>query len=243
MFASRILIAAVFACSALAFAQDNSWDKVRYNGGSLSTKVDAKEWDNRLSVTSNAVYFQLKDGQKLEIPTKDVTRLSYGQEAHRRLSTIIVLFGLFHKSRLHYIGIEYTNEGQKGGLLLQGDKDDYRAILIALENATHAPLSVVEKDREFLPESLQATVVKDTEEADVKTAPAKKDSGTLALTSKPSGVDVYVDNTFAGSTPCTLTMGPGKHTVKLTAKDYQVWLRELKVREGAEMAIDAILEK
>jgi hypothetical protein len=238
MCALRILIATIFVCSALALAQDNRWDKVRYNGGSLSTKVDPKDWDNQLSVTPNAIYFQLKDGQKLEIPTKDVTGLSYGQEAHHRLSTIIVLFGLFHKSRLHYIGVEYTSAGKKGGLLLQGDKDDYRAILLALEGATHAPLSVIDKDREFLPESLQATVVKEAEEGDVK-----KDAATLSLTSKPSGVDVYVDNTFAGSTPCTLTMDAGRHTVKITAKDYQVWLRELKVREGAELTINATLEK
>jgi hypothetical protein len=242
MFASRILIAAIFVCSAFAFAQDNSWDKVRYNGGSLSTKVDPKEWDNHLSVSSDVINFQLKDGQTLAIATKDVTGLSYGQEAHHRLSTIIVLFGLFHKSRLHYIGIEYTSAGKKGGLLLQGDKDDYRAILLALEGATRAPLSVIDKDREFLPESLQATVVKEADEADVKAA-AKKDSATLSLTSKPSGVDVYVDNTFAGSTPCILTIDAGKHTVKLTAKDYQVWLRELKVREGAEMTMNATLEK
>jgi hypothetical protein len=242
MYALRTLITVVLVCSAVACAQDNSWDKVRYNGGSLSTKVDPKDWDNQLSVTSNAIYFQLKDGQKLEIPTKDVTGLSYGQEAHHRLSTIIVLFGLFHKSRLHYIGIEYTSAGKKGGLLLQGDKDDYRAILLVLEGSTHAPLSVIDKDREFLPESLQATVVKEAEEGDVKAA-ANKDAATLSLTSKPSGVDVYVDNSFAGSTPCTLTMDAGKHTVKLTAKDYQVWLRELKVREGAEMTINATLEK
>jgi PEGA domain len=242
MFASRLLIILFLICSALSYAQDNSWDKVRYNGGSLSTKVDPKDWDNQLSVTSNAIYFQLKDGQKLEIPTKDVTGLSYGQEAHHRLSTIIALFGLFHKSRLHYVGIEYSSAGKKGGLLLQGDKDDYRAILLALESATHAPLSVVEKDREFLPESLQATVVKEADEGDVK-ATAKKESATLSLTSKPSGVDVYVDNTFAGSTPCTVTMDAGKHAVKLTAKDYQVWLRELKVREGEEMTINATMEK
>jgi hypothetical protein len=38
-------------------------------------------------------------------------------------------------------------------------------------------------------------------------------------------------------------MDAGRHTVKITAKDYQVWLRELKVREGAELTINATLEK
>jgi len=70
----------------------------------------------------------LKDGKKLEIPPKSVTSLSYGQEAHRRVGTMVALailvapvalFGLFHKTRLHYIGIQYTTPDNKtGGILL-----------------------------------------------------------------------------------------------------------------------------
>ena len=57
-----------------------------------------------------------KDGKRLEIPPKSVTSLSYGQEAHRRVGTMVALavlvspvalFGLMHKTRLHYIGIQY----------------------------------------------------------------------------------------------------------------------------------------
>jgi len=65
---------AVFVCSALVLhAQGNSWDNVRYNGGTLQTKVDPKDWDNRLTVTSDKITLQLKDKQTLEIPTPSVT--------------------------------------------------------------------------------------------------------------------------------------------------------------------------
>ncbi len=67
----------ILVCSGLVlYAQGNSWDKVRYNGGTLQTKVDPKDWDNRLTVTSDKVILQLKDKQTLEIPTSSVTGLS-----------------------------------------------------------------------------------------------------------------------------------------------------------------------
>ena len=61
------------------------------NGGSVDSKVDPKEWKNTLTVTSDFITLSLKDGKKLQIPPKSVTSLSYGQEAHRRVGTMIAL--------------------------------------------------------------------------------------------------------------------------------------------------------
>src|SRR5271154_3792098 len=154
----------------------------------------------------------LKDGKKVEISPKTVTSLSYGQEAHRRVGTMIALailvspvalFGLLHKTRLHFIGIQYTLPDNKtGGILLQGDKDNYRAILVALQGVTGAPVSVGEKDREFVPVSVRTEVAKGNEEksADKKSGDEKPtenkpadsastDSakGTVIVSSTPSG--------------------------------------------------------
>src|ERR1700732_2816090 len=111
-------VAVILLCCAISTAgQGNSFDKVRYNGGSVDSKVDPKDWHNQLTVTSDMITLALKDGKKLEIPPTSVTSLSYGQEAHRRVVTIIALailispvalFGLLHKTRLHFIGIQYT---------------------------------------------------------------------------------------------------------------------------------------
>ena len=131
-------VLAVFLCSVMVtWAQGNSFDRVRYNGGSVDSKVDPKEWNNHLTVNSDMITLSLKDGKNLEIPPKSVTSLSYGQEAHRRVGTMVALavlvapvalFGLFHKTRLHYIGIQYhTPDNKTAGILLQGDKDNYRA--------------------------------------------------------------------------------------------------------------------
>jgi hypothetical protein len=74
----------------------------------------------------------------------------------------VALFGLFHKTRLHYIGVQYKlPEGKSGGILLQGDKDNYRAILVALQGVANVPVSVAEKERSFVPVGIDTTVAKE----------------------------------------------------------------------------------
>src|ERR1700730_15880615 len=143
-------VAVILLCCATSTAgQGNSFDKVRYNGGSVDSKVDPKDWHNHLTVTSDMITLALNDGKKVEVPAKAVTSISYGQEAHRRVGTMVALailvapvalFGLFHKTRLHYIGVQYaTPDNKTAGILLQGDKDNYRAILVALQGVTGVP--------------------------------------------------------------------------------------------------------
>ncbi len=252
---------AVLLCSALVlYAQGNSWDKVRYNGGTLQTKVGPKDWDNRLTVTSDKITLQLKDKQTLEIATPSVTGLSYGQEAHRRVGTMIALgilvaplalFGLFHKTRLHFIGIEYkTPDGKGAGVLLQGDKSNYRAILMALRGATGAPVAVSEKDREFVPTGVETRVVKDSEPEKpaqpVEKAAVPKESaalGTILVTTTPDGAEVFADGGFVGNAPATLKLSSGKHVIRVAAAGYKDWTREITVPAGSELKLAAALEK
>ncbi len=250
-FAYRFL--ALLLCATMsvyAVSDGNSWNKVRYNGGTFQTKVDPKDWDNHLTVTSDLITFKLKDGQLVEIQSKSVTGLSYGQEAHRRVGTMIALgilvsplalFGLMHKTRLHFIGIEYKDKDGKGvGLLLQGHKDNYRAILTALEGATGAPLSVSEKDREYVPGLPNTKVVNE------KSAEASSEAsatGSVAVKSTPDAADVSVDGNFNSNTPATLKVAPGKHTIKVTMSGYKEWTREITVSAGSDVQLNAILEK
>ena len=164
------LLALLVLAPHAAFAQGNSWDKVRYNGGTVETKVKPDEWDNNLTVTSDKILLTLKDGQAVAIDPTKVTSISYGQEAHRRVGTMVALgiifapaalFGLFHKTRLHYIGVQYnTPDGKNAGILLQGDKDNYRAMLVALQGVSGAPVAVGDKDREFIPVGVTTQVAK-----------------------------------------------------------------------------------
>lgn len=263
---SRQFLAVVLALTTFAYAEGNSWDRVRYNGGTLQTKVDPKDWDNHLTVTSDLITFKLKDGQTIEIPTKSVTQLSYGQEAHRRVGTMVALgilvaplalFGLFHKTRLHFIGIEYTTaEQKKAGLLLQGDKGNYRAILMALKGATGVAVVVSEKDREYVPTGVATTVVKEPEQQQGEQKPSAatatpaagtgssttaKSSAELEISSTPAGADIEIDGNFVGSTPSTVGVGAGDHLVVLKKKGFRPWERKLTASTG-HVSINAELE-
>jgi hypothetical protein len=259
-FSARI-IALFLSMTLIAYGQGNSFDRVRYNGGSVNSKVDPKEWKNRLTITSDHITLKLKDSQEVNIAPKSVTSLSYGQEAHRRVGTMIALavlvapvalFGLFHKTRLHYIGIQYTDsENKSAGILLQGDKDNYRAILVALQGVTGVPVSVSEKDREFVPVGVKSEVTKghDKEYAaegstDAKpSAPAEPAKGTVNVSSTPPGADVSVDGSFVGNSPAALKVSPGKHTISVKLAGYAEWSREMTVESGSDVQLTATLEK
>ena len=163
-------VALLLVATLLAFSKGNDFN-VRYNGGSVQSKVSPHDWSNRLTITPAAIVLELKDANRVEIAPTAVTSLSYGQEAHRRVGTMIALavlvapvalFGLFHKTRLHFIGIQYrTPDGKNGGLLLQGDKGNYRAILVALQGVTSVPVSVSQKEREYVPVGVTTATVKE----------------------------------------------------------------------------------
>lgn len=247
------------SCAILAYGQGNTFTKVRYNGGSVPAKVDPKDWDNKLTVTSDAITLELKDKQRLDISPKSVTSLSYGQEAHRRVGTMIALailvapvalFGLLHKTRLHFIGVQYTTpENKRAGILLQGDKDNYRAILVALQSVTGVAVSVSEKDREFIPVGMTTAVVKDnqepqsTQQATLPPAPSAAGvPGTIAVTSLPDGADLYVDGSFVGNCPATLKLPAGKHSIRVSTSGRKDWSRDITVQEGSEVKLSANLE-
>ena len=265
-FFRRILVF-VLCCSVLAVGQGNTFDKVRYNGGSVSTKVKPDEWDNKLTVGSDAIVLTLKDGQTVSINPKQVTSLSYGQEAHRRVGTAIgiavislgagALFAL-HKTKLHYIGINYSDkDGKKQGVLLQGDKSNFRAIIVALQGVTGIPLSVGDKDRNEIPAGVTVQAVKDPGEnkepaqpavaaaptAAVSTDQAQANPEALSVNSNPDGAEVYLDNFFIGNTPTTLKLKPGKHTITVKQSGYKEWSREVSADSGSEAHVTATLEK
>ena len=252
-------IALLLCFSILAYTQGNTFNKVRYNGGSISTKTNSEEWDNHLSVTSDAIVFTLKDGQSVTIPPKKVTSLSYGQEAHRRVGTAIgiavfslglgALFAL-HKTKLHFIGVTYTdNDDKSQGLLLQGDKSNFRAILVALQGVTGVPISVSEKERSEIPAGLVANETKAPEEPNPNTQKVgaallpEAVPESVKVSSMPEGADVYLDDKFVGDAPATLKLPAGKHTIKLTLAGYKDWTRDLDAQAGMEVNLKATMEK
>ncbi len=53
----------------------------------------------------------------------------------------VALFGLFHKSKDHFVGIEFRgDDGKPASVLLEVHKDNYRAVLQTLKSVTGKPV-------------------------------------------------------------------------------------------------------
>jgi hypothetical protein len=140
-----LVIAAVAAADG-----GNSWNKIRYSGGTVEAKVNPFDWNTTLTITGDSIAIQMGPKQSLRLKPAQVTALSYGQEAHRRVAdmvalsvvaTPLALFGILHKSKVHFVGIEYkTVDGKPGAVLLEADKNNYREILRVLSAVTGKPV-------------------------------------------------------------------------------------------------------
>jgi len=66
---------------------------------------------------------------------------------------------------------------------------------------------------------------------------------TVVVKSTPDGADITVDGKFVGSTPSTVRLSPGDHTVVLEKSGYKTWQRTMTVSQGATVTVGPELEK
>lgn len=136
---------AIFLCILFplsAVAGENGY-KIIYDGGSLPNSKPGT--DMKLSIDGSNVRIMQGKTEIAVIPAASVTEISYGQDVHRRVGAAIgvavVSFGIgallaLSKSKKHFVGLTWDNNGQKGGLAFQADKSDYRGLLAGLEGVT-----------------------------------------------------------------------------------------------------------
>lgn len=65
----------------------------------------------------------------------------------------------------------------------------------------------------------------------------------LKVTSEPQGADFYLDGALAGSTPSSIGIPAGQHTITVKQAGFQDWQRELSVLAGSEINLNATLSK
>ncbi|MGB3458852.1 MAG: PEGA domain-containing protein [Halobacteriota archaeon] len=73
-------------------------------------------------------------------------------------------------------------------------------------------------------------------------------TGSIKVTSSPSGAKIYVDTYLGwsskGQTPNTITsVSPGDYTIKLTLAGYQDWTKEVQVKGGSTTNVHATLSQ
>jgi hypothetical protein len=136
---TAVVLSAVLPFIALA---SESGFKVAYDGGSIPEKAGTSVY---LYIESQQVRLVKDNAVLVSIPVSAVTEISYGQDVHRRVGAAIglavVTFGLgalmaLSKSKKHFVGITWANGDNKGGFVMQCDKNDYRGVLLGLEGVT-----------------------------------------------------------------------------------------------------------
>ncbi len=147
----RTIVAFAVLCTQGLWAGGNSWNKIRYAGGTVPAKVNPYDWNTILTATPDTLTLVFAHRTTLKLAPSQVTALSYGEEAHRRVADMVTLsvlflnplflFGIAHESKNHFVGIEFrTADGKPGAVLLEADKKNYRAILEVLKTVTGQPV-------------------------------------------------------------------------------------------------------
>lgn len=145
-----VMVALALASSEVAAAPRNSWNKIRYRGGTVQVRVDPWDWNTTLTVKPDIVVLVFSPHTTVQIKPSQVRSISYGQEAHRRVEDIVALgvlvgpfalFGLLHVSKDQLVGIVYdTEDGKEGAVLLETPLA--MTILKALKEVTGKPIDV-----------------------------------------------------------------------------------------------------
>jgi hypothetical protein len=68
--------------------------------------------------------------------------------------------------------------------------------------------------------------------------PPPRSTGTVYAKSNPSGANVFVDGTYNGITPMTLTLYPGNHNIVLKLSGYNDWSSTVYVSAGSSQTIN-----
>ena len=129
----------------LARAADLSWNKIRYQAGTVVARVNPFDWNTTLKISPSGIEMIFAGSKKIVIENRNVTALSCGEAAYRRINEMlgsasskpVPLFGIVKHGNDHLVGIEFNNaDGTKGAVLLMVHKDSYSDLLRSLSALT-----------------------------------------------------------------------------------------------------------
>ena len=134
----------------LGWGASHSWNKIYYRGGTIPVRADSFDYNATLTTSADAIVLEVGPPRHvLRLKPSQVTSLSQGEEAHKRVAAVVALnapakppalFGLM-RARSFRIGIVYQDEnGKPGAVLLEPILYVYSIILEDLKYATGKPV-------------------------------------------------------------------------------------------------------
>jgi hypothetical protein len=72
---------------------------------------------------------------------------------------------------------------------------------------------------------------------------AAENLATVVIKSTPDGADITVDGKYVGSTPSTMRLAAGDHTILIEKAGFKSWQRTMTVSPGGTATVNATLEK
>jgi len=71
----------------------------------------------------------------------------------------------------------------------------------------------------------------------------RSENTTVLVTANLTGADITVNGKYMGSTPSTLRLPPGDHTISIELSGFKTWQRTMTVTAGGNVTVNARLEK
>ncbi len=68
-------------------------------------------------------------------------------------------------------------------------------------------------------------------------------TATVQFSSSPDPTEVYIDGKYRGSTPVSLQLAAGSHTIEFKLEGYKTWTRELVVVAGDDTRVASTLQR
>ena len=83
-----------------------------------------------------------------------------------------------------------------------------------------------------------------TPEANAETSAASTATeGSLVIKSDPEAAEITIDGKFVGTTPSTIQLKPGDHTVLIEKTGFKTWQKTISVTAGSSATLSATLDK
>jgi hypothetical protein len=76
-----------------------------------------------------------------------------------------------------------------------------------------------------------------------QSAPKAIRTGLVNVKAEDDSYEIFVDGTFVGNTPAKVKLAEGAHVVEVKKPGFKDYRKQIKITEGSELSLRAVLEK